>query len=101
MVTVTSISIKNQPAEGVQINWENGQMVFIVARKGIVGCGAISCEVLEEFGFAVAVAKGTKEKPLSTPADLLNAKIINLTTKAKEYGINIGDSGREALEKLS
>jgi uncharacterized protein YunC (DUF1805 family) len=56
--------------------------------------------VLEEFGFAVAVAKGTRERPLSTPEDLLNAKIVNLTTKAKEYGINIGDTGKEALEKL-
>lgn len=100
MVTITSLVAKNEPAEGVQVKWENGQLVLIVTKKGLVACGAISCEVMEEFGLAIAIAKGTKEKPLATPEDLLNAKIINVTTKAREYGINIGDTGKEALEKL-
>ncbi|MFX1452211.1 MAG: DUF1805 domain-containing protein [Promethearchaeota archaeon] len=85
---------------GVSCSWPEGQLVFILSRRGIIACGAIDAEVLDKFNFAVTVSEGTVEKPLVTPDDLLKAKVMKLTKKAKELGIKIGMSGKEALEKL-
>jgi hypothetical protein len=49
---------------------------------------------------AFAVAKGTPENPLIEPEDLFNAKIVNLTPKAKDYGIEIGMTGKQAVELM-
>ena len=87
-------------ATGLSVEWEGGQFVVIVAEKGLVACGAIDVKVMDEFDAVVAVAKGKPEAPLKTPDDLLGAKIIDATSKAKEYGVTVGMSGREALEKL-
>ena len=45
-------------------------------------------------------AKGTPEKPLVETEDLFDAKIINLTPKAKQFGIEIGMTGKEAVELM-
>lgn len=85
---------------GMSMKWKGGQYVALQGEKGFVGCGIYDIEVAEEFGFAVAIAKGTPEKPLKNPKDLLQAKIIKLTSKAREYGIKEGMSGEEAIERL-
>ncbi|MHA1380029.1 MAG: DUF1805 domain-containing protein [Candidatus Helarchaeota archaeon] len=86
---------------GVSCSWSEGQFVVILANRGMVACGAIDVEVMDKFDFAVAVSEGTTEHPLITPDDLLKAKIMKLTKKAKEFGIKIGMTGKEALEKLT
>jgi len=92
--------IKNKKVTGVEISWDNGQCVLIVADKGLLACGAIDSKVMEKFNFAVAISHGTPEKPLVTTGDLLDAKITEATSEAQNLGITEGMSGREALEKL-
>ena len=46
------------------------------------------------------IAKGTPENPLVEPEDLFNARIVNLTPKAKDYGIEIGMTGKQAVELM-
>ncbi len=91
---------KDKKVTGVEISWDNGQCVFIVADKGLVACGAIDLKAMEEFNFAAAISKGTPEKPLVTTEDLLDAKVTGITSEAQNLGLIEGMSGREALEKL-
>ena len=87
-------------ATGLSMEWEGGQIVIIVAEKGLVACGAIDVRVMDAFNAVVAVAKGTPQSPLKTPDDLLAAKIVDATSEAKELGIAAGMGGKEALDKI-
>ena len=99
-ITTQLVSTPSGTALGLGAEWSGGQFVVIVAERGLVACGAIDVRVMEEFGAAVAVAKGTPQSPLRTPDDLLAAKVLYVTAKAKERGIMAGMTGKEALEML-
>lgn len=100
-IQIESVLTKDSPALGLQVAWSDAQFVMIVAEKGLVSCGVIDKEVMNRFGAAIAIARGTPEKPLKTTDDLLCAAIVEVTEKAAAYGITPGMSGREALERLS
>lgn len=80
--------------------WEGGQYCSILTKAGIVGCGIYDLETAAEFGQAIAIAKGTPADPLVVPEDLLQAKIVGVTPQAAKLGIAVGDTGREAVEKM-
>ncbi|QDV24945.1 DUF1805 domain-containing protein [Aureliella helgolandensis] len=88
------------PAVGASYEWQGGQYCAIHTTNGVVGCGIYDLNCANEFGMAFAIAKGTPEHPLRQPEDLLEAKIVGVSTKASEFGIKIGMSGLDALEKL-
>lgn len=77
-----------------------GQYCSILTAAGIVGCGIFDLKTATEFGQAIAIARGTPEHPLVEPEDLFNAKIVDCTPKAKSFGIEIGMTGREAVERM-
>ena len=49
---------------------------------------------------AIAIARGTPQNPLVEPEDLFQARIVEATRQARELGVEIGDTGMEALAKL-
>ncbi|MCB9641642.1 MAG: DUF1805 domain-containing protein [Myxococcales bacterium] len=77
--------------------WEGGQYCSITTPVGIVGCGIYDVSVADEFGMAFALAKGTPGKPLIQPEDLLDAKIVKVSAKARRMGISEGMAGAEAV----
>ena len=88
-------------AQGLMVSWDGGQFVMIVAEKGLVSCGVVDKDVMERFDAAIAIARGTPEKPLRTVEDLLAAKVADVTKKASSsFGIKVGMKGEEALGKL-
>jgi len=88
------------PAQSIEVAWEGGQFVLIVAAKGLLACGVVDPVVMNRFGAAVAVARGTVERPLVTADDLLQARIAEVTDAAQARGITPGMSGTEALQRL-
>ncbi|MBC8356938.1 MAG: DUF1805 domain-containing protein [Planctomycetes bacterium] len=94
------IQFKNGCAIGISNRWQNGQYCSILTETGIVGCGIYDVKTAGEFGQAIAIAKGTPENPLVDPEDLFEAKIVDMTPKAKELGVEIGMSGHDAVELL-
>lgn len=98
--TRRELQFENGTAIGTSQRWEGGQYCSILTRKGIVGCGIYDLQVAEEFGQAIAIAKGTPENPLVEPEDLFDAKIVGVTAKASELGIEIGMTGSLAVEKM-
>lgn len=98
--TIRPLQFKNGSAIGISNRWNKGQYCSILTSTGIVGCGIYDVHTAGEFGQAIAIARGTPANPLVEPEDLFEAKIVDMTPKAKELGITIGMSGREAVEKM-
>ncbi len=88
------------PVLGSSFRWEGGQYCAILTPRGIVGCGIFDLETPNEFGQAIAIAKGTPAKPLCEPEDLYNAKIVGMTDAAAAMGITVGMTGLEAVGKM-
>ena len=76
------------------------KLKWILTAAGIVGCGIYDVRTAGEFGQAIAIARGTPAKPLVEPEDLFEALIVDLTPKAREMGIELGMTGRQAVEKM-
>lgn len=95
-----TLQFKNGPAIGISNRWEKGQYCSILTPAGIVGCGIYDLHTPAEFGQAIAIAKGTPTCPLTEPEDLFDARIVGLTPKAASYGIQVGMTGREAVERM-
>ncbi len=100
-IQVTPVLAKATPAMGLEVAWADSQFVMIVTDRGLVACGVIDKEVMNRAGAAIAIARGTREKPLKSVDELLAATIVDVTDRAAAYGIQPGMSGREALERLS
>jgi uncharacterized protein YunC (DUF1805 family) len=98
--TTKILQFPHGTALGMSHLWQGGQYCSILTRAGIVGCGIYSISTPTEFGQAIAIAKGTPSNPLTYPEDLLEAKIVDCTPRAKELGIEIGMTGRDAVEKM-
>ncbi len=98
--TSREMSFDNGSAIGFSKKWQGGQYCSILTERGIVGCGIYDVSTAAEFSQAVAIAKGTPACPLVEPEDLLDAKIVDATPLARELGITVGMTGREAVEKM-
>src|SRR5712692_7799950 len=94
------LQFTNGQAIGISNRWDKGQYCSILTPAGIVGCGIYDLKTPAEFGQAIAIARGTPACPLVEPEDLLDARIVGLTPKAGSLGIQVGMTGREAVELL-
>ncbi|MCP4512615.1 MAG: DUF1805 domain-containing protein [Fuerstiella sp.] len=94
------LQFENGSAIGTSQRWLGGQYCSVLTACGIVGCGIYDLKTAGEFGQAIAIAKGTPENPLVEPEDLFDARIVGVTAKAAELGIQVGDTGRVAIETM-
>src|SRR5579871_2541830 len=94
------LAFKNGCAIGISNRWQKGQYCTIMTEAGLVGCGIYDVKTAAEFGQAVAIARGTPQKPLVDPEDLFEARIVEATPQALALGIQVGMTGREAVERL-
>lgn len=90
----------NGEAVGISNRWQGGQYCTILTRAGLVGCGIYDCSTAAHFSQAVAICRGTPAHPLVEPEDLLESKIVDATPQAKAPGIEIGMTGKQAVELL-
>ena len=94
------IAFRNGTAIGISNRWHKGQYCTILTEAGLVGCGIYDVKTAAEFGQAIAIARGTPQKPLVEPEDLFEAKIVDATPQALAIGVQIGMTGREAVELM-
>src|SRR5437588_13103215 len=94
------LQFQNGCAVGISNRWRRGQYCMILTEAGLVGCGIYDVKTAAEFDQAVAIARGTPQKPLVNPEDLFDANIVEATPQAQALGIRVGMTGREAVELL-
>ncbi len=70
-------------------------LLIIKERNGFLACAYINPETCNKTGEACAIVSG-----VSSHDDMKQAKVIAISKQAEVLGINVGDSGDEALEKL-
>jgi uncharacterized protein YunC (DUF1805 family) len=88
------------PVIGASYRWDGGQYCAIHTARGVVGCGLYDVACADEFGMAVAIAKGTPAAPLREPEDLYTARIVRVSTAAAALGVAPGMTGLEAVGKM-
>ena len=82
---------------GCSYQWPGGQYCAIHTDRGILGCGIYDCQIASHFNMAVAICRGTPERPLCEPEDLLGAIIAEVSGNAERLGIEPGMTGQQAL----
>ena len=82
--------------QGVKVELPNANFLLIAAPKGYVMCGYLNMETAEKLGDAACMVTGVKDFD-----DVLAAKVVKVSSKAKELGIKEGMSGEAALRILS
>ena len=90
---IEQIALKNGTALGLKFGMQNALLLVIKADKGFVMCGYLDIGTAEVLGDVAVRVRG-----VSSFEDVLNAEIVDATRSAKELGIIIGMSGRDALE---
>lgn len=70
-------------------------LLVMKAPKGILGCGYINVETCNKTGEACAIVTG-----VNSFDDMRKAKVVAASNKAVELGIQVGETGQVALEKM-
>jgi uncharacterized protein YunC (DUF1805 family) len=96
----TTISLPSGAAQGYVIPLGPANLVFALAKHGMLACGAIDVAVLDKFSYAAARVRRPDGKPVATLDDLLGAEVREANQAATALGVSVGMGGREALEKL-
>jgi len=97
MVEIKQIKLRNGYALGIKImKDEKGPLVVLIkGEKGFIVCSNFSMKALEEKGVVAARVAG-----INSIETTLETNVVEVTTKAKELGIEEGMPVKEALEKL-
>ena len=95
MPHIEQIPLANGIALGVKVDLPKAPLVMIRADKGFAMCGYLNMESVNKTGEVAVRVTGVRSFE-----DLLNAKVANVSEKARALGISEGITAREALEKM-
>ena len=71
-------------------------LLIIKEKNGFLACGYINVETCNKTEEACAIVTG-----VNSYEDMLQAKVAAVSQRALELGIQIGESGSQALRKLA
>jgi uncharacterized protein YunC (DUF1805 family) len=94
------VQLTNKQADGYIIPLRHVKIVCVITDVGMVGCGAFDAIALDAFGIPVARVKSASGNPITKIDDLLDGVVKEANAEAAKLGINVGMSGREALDLL-
>lgn len=83
-------------ATGVHVKLPNADFLLVLGSKGYIMCGYLNMETAEKKGDAAAMVVG-----VSSFEDVLEAKIVSVSSRGKELGVTEGMTGKDALAILS
>jgi uncharacterized protein YunC (DUF1805 family) len=71
-------------------------LLIMPAAKGFLACGYINVETCNATEEACAIVRG-----VNSYDDMKKASVVAISNKAKELGIEVGDTGATALMKMA
>jgi uncharacterized protein YunC (DUF1805 family) len=95
------IPLKNSVGTGFVLPLGPVNLVGVIARKGLIGCGAIDVAALGKFEYPAARVRPATGTMITTLDDLLSGVIKDANPHAERLGVRVGMKGKEALDLLS
>lgn len=95
MVEVTQVKINDFVSLGIRVELFKTPLLLIRAPKGFLMCGYLNLEAAQTLGDAAALVRG-----VNSFQEMLDAKVVGLTTGAEILGVKVGESGKIALERM-
>ena len=96
MISIASLKVDGKACLGVKVELpDSPPLLLVVAEKGFIMCGFLNVDAAERLNVAAAMASGVK-----TFDDVLDAQIKAVTSKAKNFGVEVGMKGVEALKRM-
>ena len=86
------IKIDNIEFSGSTIEMLQGKLLLIQGQNGMLGCGYFNIETADKLNSAMAIVTGVK-----CYDDMLTRPVVKVSTRAAEYGVTVGISGKDAL----
>jgi uncharacterized protein YunC (DUF1805 family) len=94
------VSYKGGKADGYVIPLGPANLVLVVGERGMIGCGAFDVAALDRFGYPAAKMKPARGPSIGDLEDLLAGEVKEANAAAVALGIEVGMSGKEALDHL-
>jgi uncharacterized protein YunC (DUF1805 family) len=96
VISIMTVKVDGKSCLGLRADLpDSPPLLLITCEKGFVMCGFLNVEAAEKLGVAAAVVSGVK-----TFEDVLNGQVKAVTSKAKNFGAEVGMKGSEALKQL-
>lgn len=99
MITLDPIEINGKLFKAIHVALPKTNLLIVTNDVGYIMCAALDVDLLNRMLADRKVIAGRAEGVRSID-DLLNAPLKMITDASKEYGWEIGMTGREALSKL-
>ena len=96
-----TISLRHSEGKGFVIPLGGINLVGVVTRNGMVGCGAFDVSALNNFAYPAAKVRPVSGPSIVTIEDLLSGEIKEANAAAQKFGITTGMTGKAALDLLS
>lgn len=94
---IKEIKVKNSIFKGVEIKLsKDSSLLAVTGDKGYVMCGYLNINTAQKRNDVACMVTGVK-----TIEDILNSKIVALTSAAQKLGISMGMDVKKVLEILS
>lgn len=96
MISIMTVKVEDKSCLGLRTDLpESPPLLLIIAEKGFIMCGFLNIEAAEKLGVAAAVVSGVK-----TFEDVLDGQVKAVTSKAKNFGAQVGMKGADALKHM-
>lgn len=94
------VQLKDKKADGYVIPLGRVNLVNVATDVGMVGCGAFDVMALNSFDYPAGKVRPAQGSSISSIDDLLEGIVKEVNPAAEKLGLRIGQTGREALDRL-
>ena len=95
MISNSEIRLQKGIVTGSLFELQNSSLIIINSSNGYLMCRYLNMDVANKFGDIAAIVTG-----VNNLEEALDAKIVELSDKAKKLGLKIGMSGRQFLNEI-
>lgn len=99
VVKLTPIEVGERVALGIEVDLPKTHLAIIATQRGYIMCGALDVELLNRRLADRRIIAG-RAVGVKTLDDLLGSPLESVTDAARELGIVVGMTGREAVARM-